>query len=47
METLKKYPTPRTKQDVINMLSDQSNKDYPVFAEQGYRVLTIALGTKF
>lgn len=47
METFKEYPTPRSKQDVINMLSDQSNVKHPVFGEQGHRIVTLAVGTKF
>lgn len=45
METFNKYPTPRTKQDVINMLSDKSNEKYPVFRDQpDHPVSTIAVG---
>ncbi|XP_018566504.1 uncharacterized protein LOC108907346 [Anoplophora glabripennis] len=45
METFAKYPTPRTKQDVINMLGDQSNVQYPVFRDQPDNpVVTLAVG---
>ncbi|KAG5888617.1 hypothetical protein JTB14_022633 [Gonioctena quinquepunctata] len=45
MATFKSYPSPQNKQDVINMLSDHSNTNYPVFRDNpGDFVKTIAVG---
>lgn len=45
MAVFNKYKTPKTKQDVINMLSDTSNCDYPVFRDAlSDPVRTIAVG---
>lgn len=45
METFMRYPIPQTKQDVINMLSDQANTEFPVFHDDpSSHVKTIAVG---
>lgn len=45
MTTFNKYKPPKSKQDVINMLSDTSNCDYPVFRDSpSDYVKTIAVG---
>ncbi|KAJ8925081.1 hypothetical protein NQ315_001253 [Exocentrus adspersus] len=45
METFCKYPAPRTKQDVLGMLGDDSNEKYSVFADKPEdRVVTLAVG---
>lgn len=48
LETLSKYPAPRSKNDVINMLGDQSGNKYTVFQDyedKHNEILTIAVGT--
>ncbi|CAG9821882.1 unnamed protein product [Phaedon cochleariae] len=45
MTTFKSYRSPKNKQDIINMLGDHTNKDYPVFRDgPGDFVKTIAVG---
>lgn len=45
MATFNKYKPPKSKQDVINMLSDISNCEYPVFRDgPSDHVKTIAVG---
>lgn len=47
MNTLKSYKAPTTKQDVIKMLSDRSNKEYQIFRDRpADHVKTIAVGKK-
>ena len=47
METFSSFKSPKCKQDIINMLGDQSGKRYVVFRENGGKevVKTIAVGT--
>ena len=46
MEAIKKHPSPKNRQDVINILSDQTDNDYRLFQEFGPEdyVKTIAVG---
>lgn len=45
MTTFNEYKPPKCKQDVINMLSDSSNSNYPVFRDSPRdHVQTIAVG---
>lgn len=48
MNTFCTFPCPKTRDDVIKMLGDQSNKRYTVFCENGTNqaVKTIAVGKK-
>lgn len=47
MEVLTKFPKPKTKEDVINMLGDESGKKVWVFQDypdKHNQILTIAVG---
>lgn len=46
LQTFAKYPKPKTKEDVIKMLGDQSAKVHMVFRENGGKdiIKTIAVG---
>lgn len=45
MAAFNKYKPPKSKQDVMNMLSDTSNCDYPVFCDgPSNPVSTLAVG---
>jgi hypothetical protein len=43
---MKCFPHPASRKDVINILGDQSNKEYPIFHESGDDdyVKTVAVG---
>lgn len=43
---MKRFPHPASRKDVINILGDQSNKEYPIFQESGDDdyVKTVAVG---
>jgi hypothetical protein len=45
---MKSYPHPGSRKDVINILGDQSNKEYPIFQESGDDdyVKTVAVGKR-
>lgn len=47
--TFAQFPAPKTKEDVIKMLGDQSAKNHTVFRENGGRefIKTVAVGMKF
>lgn len=48
MATFNKFKPPKSKQDIINMLSDTSNCDYPVFRDApDDPVRTLAVGRFF
>jgi hypothetical protein len=44
--TMNSFPHPATKEDVITILGDQSDKEYPIFRESGVDdyVKTVAVG---
>lgn len=45
LEVFEKMPCPKTKSDILNMLGDQSNEQYPVYhTMQGDPIVTIAVG---
>ena len=46
MAAIQKHPAPKNRQDIINMLSDQTDNEYRVFQEFGEEdyVKTIAVG---
>lgn len=46
MAVFKKFDKPKSKEDVIEMLGDDSNKEYPVFRDTDF-VRTIAVGNLF
>ena len=45
LELFEKMPVPKTRQDLINMLGDQSDKKFPVYhTMKGDPVVTLAVG---